>query len=77
MLQIEELAPHMRPARRLLDAAIFVELIESGVGIGLQRAAKLLQMPLGMFALAIRRVGKPHGGGGGVARGTVIANIGP
>jgi hypothetical protein len=30
LLQIVELAPHMRPARGLLDAAVFVELIEVG-----------------------------------------------
>jgi len=37
LFQIVELAPHMRPTRGLIDALIFVELIESGVGIGLQR----------------------------------------
>jgi hypothetical protein len=41
-LQIVELAPHVRPTGDFLDAAIlFIELIESGVGIGLQRAPKL------------------------------------
>jgi len=49
LFQIVELAPHMRPARSLLNAAIFVELIESRVGIGLQRATKLLQMLRGML----------------------------
>src|SRR5260370_980772 len=77
LLQIVKLAPHMRPARGLMNEAIYVELIESRVGIGLQRAAKLAKMPLRMFPFAIRRVGKPHCGGGGVARGTVIANISP
>ena len=77
LFQIVELAPHVRPARGLMNAAIFVELIEARVGIGLQRAAKLLQMLRGMLALAIRRVGKPHGGRGGVARRTIIANVGP
>ena len=46
LLQIVKLAPHVRPARRLLDAAVFVKLIESGIGIGLQPAAELAQVPL-------------------------------
>jgi hypothetical protein len=44
----------MRPARGLLDAAVFVELIESRVGISLQRATKRFQMLRGMLAFAIR-----------------------
>jgi len=56
LLQIVELASAMRPTRGLLNATIFVELIEPGVGIGLQRATKLLQMPFRMFAFAIRRI---------------------
>jgi hypothetical protein len=59
LLQVEELFSHMRPTRRLLYAALFVDAVESGVGIGLQRAAKLAQMFFGMLSLAIRRVGKP------------------
>jgi hypothetical protein len=42
LLQIVRLAPHVRPACGLLDAAVFVELIGSCIGIGLQRATKLL-----------------------------------
>ena len=61
LLQVVELAPDVRPAGNFLDAAIlFIELIESGVGIGLQRTAKPAQMLLGMFALAIGRVGEPY-----------------
>ena len=54
LFQIVEVAPHMRPARGRLNAAIFVELIEARIGIGLQRATKLFQMLRGMFAFAIR-----------------------
>jgi hypothetical protein len=61
----------------LLNPAIFVGLIETRVGIGLQRATKLLQTPLGMFAFTIWRVGKPHGRSGGVAGRTIIANVSP
>src|SRR5438034_1226737 len=67
----------MRPARRLLNTAVFVELVEAGVGVGLQRAVKLSKVALGMFAFAIRRVSKPHGGRGPVGGGTIIAKIRP
>ena len=77
LFQIVKMTPHVRPARRWFDATIFIELIESRIGIGLQRTAKPFQMLRGMFAFAIRRVGEPYGGGGGVARGTIIANVGP
>jgi hypothetical protein len=77
LLQIVEVTPHVRPARRVLDANICIELIESRVGIGLQRPAKLFQMLRRVLAFAIRRVGEPHGGRGGVARRTIIADIGP
>src|ERR1019366_9336228 len=53
LLQIVELAPDVRPTGDLLNAAIlFIELVESSVGVGLQRAPKRAQMLLGMFALA-------------------------
>ena len=54
----------MHSACSLLDAAIFIELTESGVSIGLQCATKLLHMPLGMLAFAIRRISEPHREGG-------------
>ena len=39
LLQIIEVTPHVRPTRRVLDANIFIELIESRIGIRLQRTA--------------------------------------
>ena len=62
LFYIVEVAAHMCPACGWLDEAVFVELIESRVGIRLQRAVKHLQVPLGMFAFAIRRVSEPHRG---------------
>ena len=51
----------MRPTGHFLNPTFFfIELIESGIGIGLQRTLKGSQMSLGMFPLAIGRVGKPH-----------------
>ena len=67
----------MRPARRVLDANIYIELIEARISIGLQSTEKLLQMALGMFPFEIRRVGKPHSGSRGVDGRAIIANISP
>src|SRR5260370_7792592 len=75
--QIEKLAPDVRYARRLLNRTALVKLVESGKRVGLQYALELSQMLLRMFALAVRRVCKPHGRRGLVARGTVVADIGP
>src|SRR5207249_11642814 len=44
------------------NAPVFVKLVESSVGISLQRAPELPQVPRGVLAFAIRRIGKPHGG---------------
>jgi hypothetical protein len=42
----------MRPTGDFLNAAIlFIELIESSVGVGLQCAPKRVQMLLGVFPL--------------------------
>jgi hypothetical protein len=51
LFQIVEVAPHVRPAGRLFDATIFIELIESCIGVRLQPTAKLLQMLRRMLAL--------------------------
>ena len=37
--QLVELAPDVSPAGGLLNAAILVQLVEAGIGIGLQNAA--------------------------------------
>ena len=38
LVQIEELTPHMRPARRLLDRPVGIQRIEAAIGISLQDA---------------------------------------
>ena len=75
--QVVELAPDVRQTGRFLNATIFVELVETGVGIGLKNAAEIAQMLLRMFSLAIGRVGKPHRRSRRSAAATIIANIGP
>src|ERR1700680_889623 len=77
LLQIVKLAPYMRPAPRFLDTPVFVELIESSVGVSLQRATKLALVTLGMFAFAIRRVGKPTCRRRRIPSRTIISNVRP
>ncbi len=59
-MQVVELAPSMRPAGGFLDATGLVDRIEAGVGVRLERAGELLQVPLGVLALAVRCVGEPN-----------------
>jgi len=42
-----------------LYQAVFIELVEASVGVGLEDATEVCQVPLRMFALAVRRVGDP------------------
>jgi hypothetical protein len=53
-LEIVKLPPHVRPARRFLNAACCIDLIKAGVTIGLQCAGKVAQVRLRVLALAIR-----------------------
>ena len=59
LVQIKELAPHMRPARRFLNRPVGAQHIKAAIGIGLQNALERLQMRLRMFTASIRRVSKP------------------
>ena len=59
------------------NASRLIELLEARVGVGLQRALVELQVPLRVLALAVRGVGEPYRGRGLVARGPVVAHIGP
>src|SRR5215467_3411077 len=65
-------APSRRP-----PAAAFVQLVEPGVGVGLQAAGKIPQMLLRMIALAIRRVREPNRRRIRRPTGPVIANVRP
>lgn len=51
--------------------------MKTSVGIGLQCTLEVLKMLVGMFALAIRRVGKPHGWRGVFARCPFITHVCP
>src|SRR5271168_4516817 len=75
--QIEELAPDMRHARSFLYQAVFIELVEASVGVGLKDATEVCQVPLRMFSLAVRRVGEPDCRSIERTGGAIVANVGP
>src|SRR6266481_5733530 len=77
LIQIVERPTNMRHAGSLVDSSTFINLTVAGVSICLQRGGELPQMRLGMFALAIRRVGEPHGWWCLISPGTVVPHIGP
>lgn len=52
-VDVEYLAPEMRPAGDLGDTVGVVELVVSRIAIGLQVAAEAGQLPLGMGTCAI------------------------
>ena len=76
---LKMLAPRVRPACGFQQrvAGSVVQAVESGVAIGLQNAAEILQVLTRMFTLAIRRVAQQHCGWIGAARGPIIAHVRP
>lgn len=77
VMEVVELAPDVRPAGDLDDGTGFVEAVEAGVAVGLQRAAKVAQVISRMLALPVRRVSEPDGRRGGIMAGPVVADVGP
>src|ERR1035437_1229250 len=76
-VDLVKLAPGMCPTGGFVDLAAFVEMMKSGVGIGLQCALVVLQVLPGMLALAVRRVSEPHGRSSCICGWPVIPHIGP
>jgi hypothetical protein len=52
-----------------LNRAVAEQRIETGIGIGLQRAVEIGQVRLRMNAFAARRIGEPQGRRRGIAAG--------
>ena len=61
LMNIEDLAPEMRPAGNLGHAPAQVELVISGKGIGLEMATETGELGLRMRACAIRANSIPNG----------------
>ena len=66
LVQVDEFSSRMRPTGGFEDLAAVVELGEARIPVGLQNAAKVFEMLLGMFALlrdqnraVLRRTGRP------------------
>ena len=76
-VDIEYLAPEMRPAGNLGDTVGGIELIVAGIGIGLQVACKTCQFSLGMSAGAIGRKLVPDKRRTGGSRAAIIDCIDP
>src|ERR1700685_4639676 len=76
-MDVVELAPYMSPAGGFYDPAAFVEMMESSIGIGLQNTGEEAQMLLGMFSLAILRIGGPNSWWHITACWSIVAHIGP
>jgi hypothetical protein len=53
-MELIEFTPRVRPAGNVNDVVADIELIETGIRIGLQRAFERLEMSLWMFSFAIR-----------------------
>jgi len=67
----------MRPAGGRLDTALAVELIESGVGVGLQDAGEFLQVLARAFTTPIECVAEQHRGELLAAGWSVVPNVHP
>src|SRR5579884_3808815 len=67
----------MRPACRFEHAPAVIKFGVSRIAVRLDDARKILQMLLGMFALAIGRVSKPYRGRNSSSVGAFIAHVGP
>ena len=79
--QDKELAPRMRPARRLLDRAGLavreIELVVAVVGVGLQDARVANEMRLRMLAAPVARVVEHRGRRPGAAERLIVADVDP
>ncbi len=79
--QVEELAPCMRPARRLDDrpslATRFIEPVEARIGVRLHQAGEAGQVKLRMLAATVTRVEERRSRRIAPAKGLIVPHIGP
>ena len=76
-VDVEDLAPKMRPAGDLSDAVGVVELVIAGIAIGLEIAGEAGQLALGMRAGAVGGELIPDQRWGHGPRAPIIDRIGP
>jgi hypothetical protein len=58
-MDVVELAPRVCPTRDFIDPAIAVQVVQTGIGVGLQCSREIVQMPKRIFSLAILPVREP------------------
>jgi hypothetical protein len=57
-VQVDELAPNVRPTGRFNDMSAVVDLREARISVGLQDAAEVFEMTLRMLALVLLRASR-------------------
>ena len=63
-MDLVELAPSVSPAGDFVDRSSFVQVVEAGVSVSLERTLVELEVLAWPLALAVGRVGEPDGGRG-------------
>ena len=76
-MNIEEFAPHMRPAGGLDNPSAGEQLVEPGIAVGVNDAAEVRQMGLWMFALAVRRIAEQSRRRPRTGKGPLVSDVGP
>jgi hypothetical protein len=76
-VDIKELTPHMCPTAGFDNPTTDEQFIEPGIAVGVNDAAKVLQMRLRMLALAIGRVKEQSRCRSRAGKRPLIANVGP
>jgi hypothetical protein len=76
-VEVEELAPHMRPARHLAHSVLPIELVEPGIAVGLQDAVEAGEMAQRVLGAAVRAVAVEGRRRGRATPGPVVAHIDP
>ncbi|EZP69661.1 hypothetical protein BV96_04064 [Sphingomonas paucimobilis] len=77
LVVLEYLAPEMRPAGDFPDPTARIELVVTGIGVGLKKTGKVLELGLRMDAAAIGREPVPDQSRTSGTRCAIIDDIGP
>jgi hypothetical protein len=66
-VHVVELASAVSPTSYFINAAVAVQMVQPGIGVGLQRSLIAVQVLPGMFPSAVFRICEPDGGTGSAA----------
>jgi hypothetical protein len=76
-VDVVELPPCVSPTCCLANPASVIQMVKTGIRVGLQRAREIPQVLAGMLTLAIRREDEPYAGRSVLAYRSIIAHVGP